>query len=226
MWNLIVAAVVGSLTSIGANVLIEYLRRPKLKLFAERPPYDLPYPDNRLTQMRALRVKLFNKPLGRWVAVIRAPALQCRATITFHHKDGKDVFGRSMDGRWAGSPEPTASPILDSEGKHQFSLIDFTRLTVVSRIDLYPGETEILDIAVRVGDDDECYGWNNETYFSTPRWRNPDWKLKSGQYLVTVAVVSSGQKCVGYFRLVNDVSRADFRLEPATQSEIELLSAQ
>jgi|GEM_PF-6151443 len=83
-------------------------------------------------------------------------------------------------------------------------------------------ESELLDIGARFDKDEECYGWNNEAYFSDPLWRNPNWKLRRARYLVKVTITSSGQKCVGAFRLVNDVARTDFRLEPATESEREL----
>jgi hypothetical protein len=156
--------------------------------------------------------------------MVRAPALQCRAEITFHHRDGHNVFGRAMDGRWASSPEPVASGIFDLEGTHKFSLLDITRITTASRVDVYPGESEILDIANRPFDDPNCYGWNNEAYFSQPKWRNPDWKLAPERYLVKVVVRSSGQTCVGKFRLINDVPRTDFRLERVNRVEIGLIA--
>jgi hypothetical protein len=40
------------------------------------------------------------------------------------------------------------------------------------------------------------------------------WRLVQGRYLVRVSVTSSGQRCQGTFRLINDVARTDFRLEP------------
>jgi hypothetical protein len=165
--------------------------------------------------LRTLRVKLFNEPLrswGKWM--VRAPALQCRAEITFHHRDGNNVFGRVMDGRWASSPEPAPSPIFGLNGAHQSNLLDFTRIALASRVDVYPGENELLDIANRPYDDNDCYGWNNETYFTTPRFRNPNWRLVPERYLVKVVVRSSGQTGIGYFRLANDLLVSDFRLEP------------
>jgi hypothetical protein len=83
-------------------------------------------------------------------------------------------------------------------------------------MDVYPGEFEILDVAVRLDDEEDCYGWKNESYFCIPPWRNPNWKLPRGRYLVSVEIASSGQKCVGLFRLINDVPGTDFRLEPST----------
>src|SRR5262249_728606 len=108
-------------------------------------------------------------------------------------------------------------------GGQQFQLIDFTRLSLASRIDVYPGETQLLDVAIRADNDAECYGWNNEAYFSTPQWRNPNWKLPSARYLVRIEVVSSGQKYGDGFRLINDVGRTDFRLDQTTVQEKGLL---
>jgi hypothetical protein len=170
--------------------------------------------------MRHLRVKLFNKPLSSWAKwMVRSPALQCRAEITFHHRDnGQDVFSRVMDGRWSKSPEPIPSQILDLQGVHKFNVLDLTRITLASRVDVYPGESELLDIVGRPHDDNNCYGWNNETYFTTPRWRNPNWRLGPERYLVKVVIRSSGQNCVGYFRLANDGLPTDCRLERAPRA--------
>ena len=87
----------------------------------------------------------------------------------------------------------------------------------------YPIESQLLDVAARFDDDAPCYGWNNETYFSTPPWRNPAWRLGPGRYLARVEVTSSGQKCVGIFRLINDVARSDFRLEAPTAEDLQRL---
>jgi hypothetical protein len=91
---------------------------------------------------------------------------------------------------------------------------------VTTRIDVPPGEAQRLDVAARFDAEDECYGWNNESYFSDPVWRNPDWRLNSGRYLVRVTIVSTGDKCVGLFRVINDVSRHDFRIENSLPNDV------
>jgi hypothetical protein len=223
VWNLIAGAIIGIFGSIGTAIAVEILRRPKLTVSIEQPPLDNQYPPSRPAQnVRFLRVKLkyLTNPyrIGQqWM--LRASALQCRPTITFHPlSDAQNVFGRRMGGRWSNSPEPVAIPVLGPQGQ-QFQILDLTRLTLESRIDIPPGETELLDIAVRADDDTECFGWNNEAYFLTPLWRNPNWRLDRGRYLVAVIITTSGQKFVAGFRLVNDVARADFRLEPITPKE-------
>jgi hypothetical protein len=151
--------------------------------------------------------------------MLRAPALQCRGLITFHHLDGQDIFGRAMAVRWSSSPQPVPTEVVDLLGVPQFRIVDIAKLTSESRIDVYPGETELLDVAVRFDSEADCYGWNNEAYFSPTLWRTLDWKLGAGRYLVKVVVISSGQKVTAVFRLMNDVSRNAFRLEMATKDE-------
>lgn len=230
MGQLIIGAILGTLTSLVTSfavaVFVERMRIPRLIVSIETPPLDQPYPQGApVREMRSLRVLVHNEaPSGIWENLLeRNPALQCRATITFHHLNGQNVLGRSMRGRWSGTPEPVPVPVIGPGGQ-QFHLFDFSRLTLETAIDIHPGERELLDIANRADNDEECYGWNNETYFSTPPWRNPNWKLSKGRYLVKVIVTSSGKKASECFRLVNDVSRGDFRLEPASDSERDLLA--
>ena len=84
-----------------------------------------------------------------------------------------------MPVRWVNSPEPVASQIYDMEHNPQFYIADFARNT--TRIDVYPGEEEMLDVAVRFDAEEACYGWNNEVYGNN--WRTPRWRLPRGRYL-------------------------------------------
>jgi hypothetical protein len=215
----VLSIIVGGLITILTAIAVEYLRRPVLKLTIEEPPLDLPSPNGK-GKRRNLRLKLRNEPLpagARWMQ--RAAALQCRGQITFHHlNDGQDVFGRAMPVRWVSSPEPIPNQILNLDGAPQFVIRDFGRTTTESRIDVYPGEEELLDVAIRFDGESDCYGWNNDSYFYN--WRNPNWKLTKWRYLVEVVITSSGQKCVDVFRLVNDVTLlTDFRLLPASEED-------
>jgi hypothetical protein len=163
------------------------------------------------TDLRTLCVKLSNKILPAWARwTLRAPALQCRAAITFHRSDNKqDIFGRAMEGRWTDSPQPTV--LQSSPEAPRIWIIPEPRTIVV-----YPGESARLDIAVRVNDDENSYGFNDEAFSCTPTWRNPNWKLSQGTYLVKVVVTSSGQQCARWFSLANSApSRTAFRLESA-----------
>ena len=189
MWlELILSSAIGAIAGILITMLVEYLRRPRLTLSIEPNPRDYPaQPARPASVVRPVRLTATNKPGPWWMT--RDPALRCQATITFHHlDDGQDIFGRPMEGRWATSPEPTLIEItgeLDqgtgtpvaglgaapAAGKHPIKLYmrDPSRLTPISRIDIHAGESVPLDVAVRLDEDQECYGWNNLSRTGAPR---------------------------------------------------------
>jgi len=110
-------------------------------------------------------------------------------------------------------PEPVAVQFV--VGATQVAIFDPSRAIAESRIDVYPGESTPLDVAAKFESEEDAYGWSNLSYFSNPPWRNQDWKLPRGRYLVAITISSSGQKCEGLFRLLNEAGPKDFRLEPA-----------
>lgn len=216
----ILSVVLGAIIAIVITIMVENLRKPKLELRIA-PPKDKNYKDQKrpAEKMRSLGIELFNKPLPCWARwMFRNAAIQAHGTITFYHLDGQNVFGRAMHIRWSTSPEPI--PMIFSIDDKKISIFDPSRVTLTQRMDIYPGEAERLDIAARFDDENESYGWSNESYFSNPPWRNPDWKLPSGRYIVKVIVISSGEKCTGVFRLINDVAQKDFRIEQALPDDV------
>lgn len=91
---------------------------------------------------------------------------------------------------------------------------DPARMSLVSKMDIPAGEQEDLDVVVRCDDDDDCFGFNNDSYRTN--WKNDQWKLPKGRYLVEVTVRSAGQKISATFGLNNDSRRDQFRLETAS----------
>jgi hypothetical protein len=113
-----------------------------------------------------------------------------------------------------------------TERKTVAHMLDLAWFSRESRVDVYPNETEPLDIAIRADSDAECYGWNDDSY--RHHWRNPHWKLNPGCYLVRVVITSSGQRCAGVFHLKNDGSRAEFALtlaSPCQTKSVERVAA-
>ncbi|MEW6487772.1 MAG: hypothetical protein AB1578_07645 [Thermodesulfobacteriota bacterium] len=209
--------VLGAVIAIFITIFVENLRKPKLS-FGLSDPVDHQYEGRPARTARYLLVDVTNRRLpwyARWMS--RDAALSCHASVSFHHLDGQNVFGRVMPGRWSGSTEPI--PMQFVLGGQAGYLLDPTRFTVTSEVDIQPGETKRLDIAARFDDEDCCFGWSNLSYLSNPVWRNPDWKLPPGRYLVKVTVVCSGEKRTGLFRLVGDVRQRDFRLVPSLRGD-------
>jgi hypothetical protein len=139
--KLIIGAIISILTSAAVGIFIEYMRTPRLKLSIETPTHENAPPPQPIREMRTVRVWVSNETLPGWARywMDRASALQCRATITFHHLDGQKVFEKAMEGRWAGSLEPVALPVVGPGGE-QFQIVDFARLILVSQMDIYPAK--------------------------------------------------------------------------------------
>ncbi len=114
------------------------------------------------------------------------------------------------------APEPV--PIVLIVNNVMMCLYD-PLISLMQRRDVYPGEHETVNVVTRFDKDEECYGWSNESYYSTPPWRIPKWRLPGGRYLVKVTIISSGDKCEGIFRFINDVAVNDFRLEECQPGE-------
>lgn len=199
--------VIAILTGILTYICIESYSKPKLqiKLASDNMYVDRNYPKNHPAKSaRFLCLEVENKlplRLTRW-AISRKVAQKCHGEITFHHINGQDIFGRAMIIRWTKSPTPIE--LQDDIGKI---------------IDIHTGEKYLLDVAAKFEDEDECYGWSTDNFFSVPEWRDPNWKLFRGRYLVKVTIESAGEKWIGIFRLINDVSQKDFRIENASKSE-------
>jgi len=202
----------GGIITILVTIAVEVLRRPKLRLVLA-PAVNATYEPGRPAKRgRYLYIDLVNQPLpwlARWMS--RSAALQCTGFITFHHLDGQKFFSGQMPVRFSRSPEPV--PLHFVIGDKTGTILDPSRMNVDSRMDIYPGERTPLDVAAKFDSEDEVYGWSNLSYFSVPPWRNPDWKLPRGRFLVAVSISSSGQKCEGLFRLLNEAGPNDFRLE-------------
>jgi hypothetical protein len=202
--------ILGGLITIAVAMVIEYLRRPKLTISIAKPDEFSQF-SIAPTPGRSLKLIVRNEPLS-WM--LRSPVLQARGSIIFRCPDGRDFFGRTMEARWAGTPEPIP-PQLIGPGDQIFQIVDFARFTSGTRIDIYPGEQEKLDVVARLEPDQECYGWNNETYFPpSVNGKNPNWRLPTGRYLVEATIRSSGQTKTASFQLINEGDLQNFRLEP------------
>jgi hypothetical protein len=216
MWEVILGALISILITIG----IENLRKPKLSVVI-RQPVDRRFQNAPAREVRFLQVDVINQPLHpvvKWMS--REAAMQVHTAVSFYHLDGQNVFGREMIARWSGAPEPVLPTVIldDKRGV----IFDPMRLIVSSNMDIYPGHSQAFDIAAKLDEDGECYGWNNEVYFSNPLWRNPDWKLSHGRYLVKVTISTAGEKVTHVYRLINDVPRNSFRLEDKLPTDVVL----
>jgi hypothetical protein len=205
-WWAVVEIVVGASITVGIVVFAEHFRKPRIRLRIDCPA-DAEWADRPARSGRMLRLIVENANLPglvRWLT--RNPAVRCYGFITFHYLDGQDIFGRPMPILWSNLPGVQQFP----DGR-----VEAYALDSVKHIDIHAGYSEPMQVAARFDDDEECYGWCYDTYFSNPLWRNPDWKLGRARYLVRAEVICASGRSIGLFRLMNDVPVKSFRLEPA-----------
>jgi hypothetical protein len=149
--------------------------------------------------------------------------MECEADVTFFRLDGQNFFGRSMLGRWAESPEPVGPTMVGTLGAQPVTLYNPNLWNIMSwelrRMNIRAGDARLLDVAAHFDNDQESYGWTNANYFSQPTWRNPEWRLPAGCYLVRVRVISDAANASKIFRLINDAGPASFRLEPPMRTD-------
>ncbi len=218
-------ALFGVLVGALIVVRVEEFRKPSLK-FRLVPTTDGQYPPNRpAKRSRLAHLQVLNMVLPKWARwMARNAALQCRGTVSFHHMDGQNVFGRAMPVKWVRTVEALPMEIRGPDGESVIGyLFDPLRITSESRTDIAPGEATEFTVAVRFDDDEDCYGWNLESYQSNPPWRNPRWKLPHGRYLIRAEIFSGDQSCSEVYRLVNDVPTDAFRIEPAIPGDASKL---
>jgi hypothetical protein len=211
-------AFLGAVLSILANIAIEYERKPKLALAIEDKPYENNSMVGSVKSGTFLRVCLSNKPMPkllRWLA--RSAAYECTGIVQFCHQDGTPVFAKPMQVRWAGSDEPVTYQL--AADSTLAIIFDPAKYSAAFRRDCFPGTSELFDVAARFDNDEDCYGWSNDSYLPAKGPRHPDFKLSKGRYLVKVTIRSSGDQIDGVFQLENFGARADFRLLQSSQSK-------
>jgi len=219
MSTTILEILLGALIAFASMIWLESRRKPKLEIeMGERSDVDYSrQPGLRpATRVRFLHLYLKNRQppwVLRWLS--REPATQCHGTITFHHLDGQNKFDRAMEIRWNSTPEPQVTLVTIEDG---------TRLRLVTptinRVDVYPGTSrEQFTVAGRFDDEEECYGWSNDSYLEENTWRPEKWSLPPERYLVSVNIRASNASVSAVYRLINDVPMHDFRLELAHKTD-------
>ena len=155
-----------------------------------------------------LRIIVHNAKLPRLLSFFkyeRQPALMCKAKVIFYYLDGTPIHpsptgtANSMKGRWANAGEPTKPVLLPNSGQ----IVHWFIQDVPDSIDIAPNDSEILDIALKIDGDDECYGWNTEGYFHE-NFRNKNWRINEKRARVEVRVATGGREFPYQCQLIND----------------------
>jgi hypothetical protein len=207
-------AILGGLVTLVITIVIELERNAALRLTAIKTTL---LPHERFGKTWAsLRIRVENATPRPWAKFLtRSAAEACRASINFCRQDGSFLFG-PMTGRWVESPEPhlLTYPARDGTTVQTLAVPD----NYSGTMNIYAGDGELLDVAIRVEGEREAYGWNDEAY-RVANSRNPKFQFDPGCYLVAVTIRSSGRTVTDWFRLENDGPFSAFRLSDTSSVE-------
>lgn len=156
---------------------------------------------------RYARVRVRNVP-RRWPLLDRKTATACSATLMFT-RVGAQAAAFELPGRWTAAPEPVRlefNAAGDVVPVPEYSMIRSSHF-----IDIPPDGDERLDVAVRIGDEVDAFGFTTESYLSD--LRHPRYRMLPGAYTVKVTVKAGDQFFRKSFRLRNDGSPEAFALE-------------
>lgn len=212
--QIIISAFMGAFVSTIFWLLIEWSRKPRIKMWVEKPHEILLNDPLGRPEGRWLTVVIYNKkpmPVLGWF-LHRYPAYGCKAYIIIKNKVGIPVFDDEIIARWSDSPEPF-TPILTIEEDKSFKSIEkiYDPQKLIKTYELPPGEKTEIHVVYRAKDDKDAYVWNNESYLYNG-WKKPEWKLGEREYRVSVRVTTMGKKIEKTFYLLNHENFESFRL--------------
>ena len=197
--------------AIALPLVLEWLRKPRLEVKAERWNPSGPAP----WSFAVVHVR--NKPLAPWVPLARMTAEACRATIEFRKGEERDLAIPEIDARWSARPEPIKRDLVDppadvaddapAGAKLVIEQYDPEAVPSTLILDL-PASNRWEEIAIAIiHQDGDAYGFGARSY-AHQLWRNPAWKLDRGVYSVTVHIEASSVSKTETFKLDN--LKADF----------------
>jgi hypothetical protein len=191
-WGFVIGGLIGFIASVLSILGYEWLRRPILDLRVEEPA---PAGGGR----RHVHVRVSNRPQARLLRrlIPRLPTSLCRAWVRIYLPQAAGGKGYiTFDGRWVNQREPGQ---YLSGGKLQ---PDPGLIFVPHREDILAGESAVLDIALKLDGDTDCYGFNNLNYMDSSH-RLAEHRVEQGTCRVLVRVVSGDYVRVEQFELRN-----------------------
>ncbi len=194
--DLSIGFVLGIVGGIAVNIIYDrFLKSPNLEIEtgSKTPPNPLPRSQN--VKYSFLHINVTNKDrLG-----ITNPALSVKAKITFReYQNQSELF--FVDGRWSGNPEP----LIPMDPFATNCMANPMTYPVLRKIDILPGDTQELDVAIKYDDEQAIYAFSNESYeLADNMWRKTEWRIDEKEICVEVIVYSGSLRKKGLFLLKN-----------------------
>lgn len=144
--------------------------------------------------LRFLHVNIVNLDWPRWFFMFRrSTAENTKAEIVFKERDFRKIIF-SIEGRWSTNLEPLRQDLDEVGFPRRIYDLELARIGGLADIspsrssqDLREGK---LVVAVKLKDDNECYGFNNESYAEGIKRESAE--LQRGMYDIEVIIRSGG----------------------------------
>ncbi len=194
MWKELAISIVGSLLVALFFYLIELLKRPKLQIFTDAQPLEPEFggpsvdPSEPVARVkeRIVRVRIANRKSR--LGVIRNPARATHAKIVFQTESGQAASQHEMTGRWSSLRLPLTHLVpteLGDKGQLKtIAAISSDLFRDSEYIDVHSGESEMLEIAVKLDGDTGAFGWCNESLLNNHR--HPNFSLSQGTHRAVI----------------------------------------
>jgi len=208
------AFILGVLASFIASIIFQFFFqlgiRPEIDIRTEDPQIKLSGQRTGQPKHRFIHLVIENK--RAWVpwkfVTERQTAWNCEVSYEFFSalEPNKKLIQDKVIARWAAAIEPIL-PALDphrginSQAVRQ-TIPDPSKLPFGRKYDLHGGTQENIDLIIKIEGQQECYVFSNESYLLG--WKNQNWKLGIGEYLVKVQARSGQITKQKTFKIINE----------------------
>lgn len=199
--SLIVSTLLGALIGFGTVILVEWLKTPNL--IFERGSED----DDRNIRRKFIHIKVKN--INRKIKFSPISTLTASSTRAI-----VKIADKEFNGRWTSKAEP----LIYGQGNIPIA-VDPNAILTTPREDLQPsknGEEAVqIAIGVKYENEDEFYGFNNESYlYQQSQLKNPNYKFGLGNFEGEITLLTLGKKYNQKFKVYNpSKNRKDFHLD-------------
>lgn len=122
-------------------------------------------------------------------------AISCDIRLTYRTEQGEELF--SIYGKWDRSPEPLSE--LDDEGRVRY----WPSLSAIGNlVNIRKDIPESYCIGIK-GNETAFFAFNSDSY-GFPFFRNPNWRLDTGHYLLDVEIRGANVRARNRFQIINN----------------------
>lgn len=200
--TILISTIAGGLLGFGTVILVEWLKEPNIV-------FEVGTEDDDPTNQRKfihIKIRNLNKKF-RYSPINTSIASSAKALIK--------IEDQQFIGRWTSKGEP----LIYGPGNIPIA-VNPNEILVTPREDICPAplgdDNEVVQVAIgmKYENENEFYGFNNESYLYQPHLKNNKRQFGQGEFVGEILIYTLGNKYNKRFRVYNPTTnRNDFKLE-------------